>query len=281
MITVRSVAEVRAHVAEARRGGRSVALVPTMGALHAGHDALVRRAHALCDEVVVSLFVNPAQFNDQADLVAYPRTEEADVARLEALGVHALFAPPPDEPYPPGHATRVVVGGLSEVLEGEFRGAAHFAGVCTIVAWLLNAVGPDIAVFGQKDAQQAAVVARMVRDLALPGRLEIVPTVRENDGLALSSRNVRLSPEERVRALALPRALEAAAAAVAAGERDGTRITAAAHAAMAPFDVAPEYLAVVDPETVAPVERLNGRALVAIAAHVGPVRLIDNAFLSP
>jgi len=277
MRTLRTVAEVRAAVARVRERGGSVGLVPTMGAFHAGHDALMRAAREACDEVVVSLFVNPAQFEDQGDLAAYPRDEGADAARDAGLGVDVLFAPAREEVYPPGFATTVAVAGLSEVLEGAHRGPGHFAGVCTVVAKLLNVVGPDVAYFGQKDAQQVAVVRRMVRDLEIPVRVEVVPTVREPDGLALSSRNVRLGRADRARALALSRALRAAEAAVAAGERDAARVLAAGRAAM--DGVEPEYLALVDPDAFTPLAAVDGRALVAVAARVGPVRLIDNALI--
>ncbi len=191
-----------------------------MGAFHAGHHALMRAAREACDEVVVSLFVNPAQFDEASDLAAYPRTLERDAAEAAALGVDVLFAPAVEEVYPPGFATSVRVEGLSDVLEGAERGPGHFAGVCTVVAKLLNVVAPDVAYFGQKDAQQVAVLRRMVADLDLPVALEIVPTVREPDGLAMSSRNVRLDAGERERAIALSRALRAAGDALGEGERD-------------------------------------------------------------
>src|SRR6478735_8279463 len=191
MRTIRTIAEMRGWLGNLRAEGRSVGLVPTMGAFHAGH---------------VSLFVNPAQFNDAGDLAAYPRSEANDAAEAADLGVDVLFAPPVSEVYPDGFATTVSVAGLAEVLEGAERGPGHFAGVCTVVCKLLNIVSPDVAYFGQKDAQQVAVVKRMVRDLDMPSRIEVMPTVREPDGLALSSRNVRLDPTDRERALALSRA---------------------------------------------------------------------------
>src|SRR5215218_9213161 len=277
MIVLRTKAEVRAHVAEARAAGRSIGLVPTMGAFHAGHHALMRAAREACDEVVVSLFVNPAQFNEASDLAAYPRTEERDAAEAEALGVDVLFAPTVEEVYPPGFATTVRVEGLSDVLEGAERGPGHFAGVCTVVAKLFNVVAPDVAFFGQKDAQQVAVLRRMVADLDLPVALEVVPTVREPDGLAMSSRKVRLDARERERAVALSRALRAAEAALGEGERDAARLRESALAAMAPYAVEPEYLALVDPDSFSPVTTVNGRVLVAVAARVGDTRLIDNA----
>jgi pantoate--beta-alanine ligase len=276
---VRTIADVRAHVAEARRAGRKVGLVPTMGAFHAGHEALMRAAREQCDEVVVSLFVNPAQFDDPNDLTAYPRTEERDAAIAEGLGVDALFAPSVAEIYPDGFATAIRVAGLGDVLEGAERGTAHFEGVCTVVCKLFNIVAPDVAYFGQKDAQQVAVLRRMVRDLDMPVRLEVVPTVREPDGLALSSRNARLDPADRERALALSRALEAVRAAVEAGERDPAAAEAAGRAAM--DGVAPDYLAVVDPASLERVREVDGRVLVVVAARVGPARLIDNILIEP
>jgi pantoate--beta-alanine ligase len=277
--TLRTIGEVRAYVAAARRGGRSVGLVPTMGAFHAGHEALIRAARAACDEVVVSLFVNPTQFNEAADLDAYPRTEASDAMIAADLGVDVLFAPPVAEIYPDGFATSVHVAGLSAVLEGAERGPEHFDGVCTVVCKLFNIVAPDVAYFGQKDAQQVVVIRRMVRDLSLPVRLEIVATVREPDGLALSSRNARLSAPDRERATALRRGLDAAQAIVAAGETDPAPAEAAGRAAMRAAGVEPEYFAVVDPDTLDRVERIDGRVLVVVAARVGPARLIDNALI--
>jgi len=279
VITLTTKAEMHAHTASARAAGRRVGLVPTMGAFHAGHNALMRAAREACDEVVVSLFVNPAQFDEASDLAAYPRSEEQDAAEAAGLGVDVLFAPSPEEVYPDGFATSVRVAGLSDVLEGAERGPGHFAGVCTVVAKLFNVVAPDVAYFGQKDAQQVAVLRRMVADLDLPVALEIVPTVREPDGLALSSRNVRLDAGERERAVALSRGLRAAEAAIGEGERDAARLRAAALSAMAPHGVEPEYLALVDPDSFQPVHTVNGRVLVAVAARVGSTRLIDNALV--
>ena len=281
MRTIRTIAEMRAWSARAREQRRTVALVPTMGAFHAGHHALMRAARASDDEVVVSLFVNPAQFDEASDLAAYPRTEDRDAAEAAELGVDVLFAPAVAELYPQGFSTSVRVAGLSDLLEGERRGPGHFAGVCTVVAKLLNIVQPDAAFFGRKDAQQVAVVRRMVHDLDMPVRIEVVPTVRDADGLALSSRNARLSAAERERALALSRALGAAEAAVAAGERDAARVRAAGAEELRARGVVPEYLALVDPDTFAPAERVDAPVLVAVAARIGATRLIDNAVLSP
>jgi pantoate--beta-alanine ligase len=277
MRIVRTVAELRAVLAGAPR---PVALVPTMGALHDGHLALVARARGLAPTVVASLFVNPAQFGEAADLAAYPRDEARDAALLTDAGVDVLFAPDVAELYPPGFATTVTVAGPAEPLEGEHRGPGHFAGVATVVTKLLVAAAPDVAVFGQKDAQQLAVVRRLVADLALPTRVEAVPTVRDADGLALSSRNARLPAADRPRALALARALRAAADAAAAGERDAGALAAAGRAELRAAGVEPEYLAVVDPDSFAPLAALDGGpALVAVAARIGGVRLIDNTLV--
>jgi pantoate--beta-alanine ligase len=280
MRTVRTVAELREALRGARREERVIGLVPTMGALHEGHLSLVRHARATCDVVVVSLFVNPAQFNEASDLAAYPRDEERDAALVAEIGADLLFAPAPDEVYPPGFATTVHVSGLTETLEGEHRGVSHFDGVATVVTKLLNMVGPDVAFFGQKDAQQALVIRALVRDLDLPVRIEVRPTVREPDGLALSSRNAHLRGADRERALALRDALAAAAASLAAGERDADVLRAAALAAMRGHGVEPEYLALVRPDDLSPVSRVEGEVLVAVAASVGPTRLIDNTILN-
>jgi pantoate--beta-alanine ligase len=279
MLTVRTVAAVRAELREPRRAGRTIGLVPTMGALHDGHLSLIRRARGASDVVVVSLFVNPAQFNDAADLDAYPRDERRDAEAAAQVGADVLFAPPPDEVYPPGFATTVHVAGLTETLEGAHRGVAHFDGVTTVVTKLLNMVGPDVAFFGQKDAQQALVVRRLVRDLDIPVRIEVCPTIREPDGLALSSRNAHLRGPDRERAVALSRALRAAETAFAGGESDAGALRAAALAAMRAAGVEPEYLELVRPDDLGPIERVDGEALLAVAAHVGTTRLIDNTTL--
>jgi pantoate--beta-alanine ligase len=279
MRTLRTVADLRAALAEPRRAGLAIGLVPTMGALHDGHLSLIRAAREENDVVVVSLFVNPAQFDEASDLAAYPRDEARDARAAEQAGADILFAPPVEEVYPPGFATTVRVAGLTEPLEGEHRGVAHFEGVATVVAKLLNMAQPDAAYFGQKDAQQAAVIHRLVVDLDIPARIAICPTVRESDGLALSSRNVHLKGADRERALALSKALAAAADAVAHGERDPRAVAAAGRAAMAALGVEPEYLALVAPDDLVPVERINGSVLVAVAARVGPTRLIDNTIL--
>jgi pantoate--beta-alanine ligase len=278
MDVLRTIPEVRERVARARALSETIGFVPTMGWLHQGHRALVRRASSECGLVVVSLFVNPTQFNDPSDLDAYPRNEQRDVTLSAEAGAGLLFAPSVGEVYPAGFATTVAVRGLTDVLEGASRGAQHFHGVTTVVAKLLNIVRPDVAYFGQKDAQQSLVVRRMVRDLDFPVRIEVCPTVREPDGLALSSRNVRLSADDRPRAVALRRGLDAAAGAVARGERDARAVERAGVDAMTRAGVRPEYFAVVSPETLAPIVTLasGDTALIAVAAPVGPVRLIDN-----
>jgi pantoate--beta-alanine ligase len=281
MRTVRAVDQLRAELSPPRREGRKIGLVPTMGALHEGHLSLIRRARAECDVVVVSLFVNPAQFNERADLERYPRAEAHDGKLASDAGADVLFAPPSDEVYPAGFATSVEVFGVTERLEGATRGAEHFRGVSTVVTKLLTMTMPDVAYFGQKDAQQTVVIRRLVTDLNLPVRIQVCPTVREPDGLAMSSRNAQLSAEERARALALPEALRATAARAAEGERSSDALIDVARAAMLAHDVEPEYVELVDPETLQPCEELAREALLVLAARVGQTRLIDNTILRP
>jgi pantoate--beta-alanine ligase len=279
---VRARDELRAALSGPRRAGCSIGLVPTMGALHEGHLALLRAARAACDVVVMSLFVNPAQFGPGEDLDRYPRDERRDLELAAAEGVDLVYAPPASGVYPEGFATRVAVEGLSELLCGDpaRRGPAHFYGVATIVAKLFNSIQPDVAYFGQKDAQQAVVIRRMARDLDFPVRIEVVPTVREPDGLAMSSRNAYLGPEDRERAAALSRALRAAerearAGSLAAGLDAARRELGAA-------GIEPEYLEARDAEDLAPLAELNGRpVLIAVAARVGGARLIDNVVVRP
>ncbi|MEA2374742.1 MAG: pantoate--beta-alanine ligase [Thermoleophilaceae bacterium] len=280
MRTVRSVAELRATLAELRPRG-PVGLVPTMGAFHDGHLSLMRGARQECATVVVSLFVNPAQFGAGEDLAAYPRDEERDSALAAEQGVDVLFAPPHEEVYPPGFDTTVAVGGLTEVLCGDpqRRGPEHFQGVTTVVTKLLNMVGPDVAYFGQKDAQQAVVICKLARDLDMPVRIAVLPTVREPDGLAMSSRNAYLDPAERERALALSRALKAADAEVASGRREADDVLAAARRELEDAGVQPEYLELRSADDLSPAARVNGRTLLAVAARVGRARLIDNTIL--
>jgi len=278
---LRTVAELRSALAPARRDGLRIGLVPTMGALHEGHLSLIGHAREQCDVVVVSLFVNPAQFNERTDLERYPRRESDDEALAGASGADVLFAPSAEEVYPAGFATSVEVLGLTDRLEGAVRGSGHFRGVTTVVTKLLCMAQPDVAYFGQKDAQQVLVVRRLVEDLNLPVRIAACPTVREPDGLAMSSRNALLDPRERERAAGISGALEAAAALARSGERSGSALLAAAHRALASYAIVPEYLALVDLETLEPVEELAGEALLAVAARFGEVRLIDNAVLQP
>jgi pantoate--beta-alanine ligase len=279
--TVRSVDELRAALAPARRAGLRIGLVATMGALHDGHTSLIARARDACDVVVVSLFVNPTQFDDTTDLRRYPRQERSDAAIAARAGADVLFAPSADEVYPDGFATSVEVAGLTDTLEGAARGAGHFRGVATVVAKLLCMSLPDVAYFGQKDAQQVLVIRRLVADLNIPVAIETCPTVREADGLALSSRNSRLSAQERARALALPAALNAAQALAAAGERSTSALLGAAREAMRARGVQPEYLELVDRQTLKPRAELDADLLLVVAARVGATRLIDNVVLSP
>ncbi len=279
MRTTRTVAELRAALAPER--GRRVGLVPTMGSFHEGHLSLIRRARADCDTVVVSLFVNPHQFGPGEDLASYPRDEARDATLARDEGVDLLFAPPDREIYPPGFDTTVSVGGLTTVLDGDprRRGSSHFDGVATVVTKLFNAVQPDVAYFGQKDAQQALVVRKLVRDLDLPVHVEVCPTVRDRDGLALSSRNAYLTSAERESALGLSRALRAAEARVDAGELDAAAVLAAARAELEDAGLDPEYLELRSATDLSPVERVNGSTLLAVAAQVGRARLIDNTIL--
>jgi pantoate--beta-alanine ligase len=279
--TVRTVAALRAAVSAARRSGHSIGLVPTMGSLHEGHLSLLRAAREQCGFVVMSLFVNPAQFGPGEDYERYPRDERRDSDLAQAAGADLLFAPPLDAVYPAGFATSVEVAGLTDVLCGApaSRGRAHFTGVATVVAKLLNMCAPDAAFFGQKDYQQSLVIRRLVRDLDMPVRIEVCPTVREPDGLALSSRNAYLDARERERALGLSRALEAAARKIdEGGNREQARD--AAVAALHGAGVEPEYVEVLRADDLtAPRWEPGERVVVAIAASVGSARLIDNALI--
>ena len=280
---VRGKDELRAALAPARAEGRTIGLVPTMGYLHEGHLSLLRAAREQCDVVVMSLFVNPTQFGEGEDLDRYPRDEERDARLAAEAGVDYVYAPPVEEVYPEGFATAVeVTGELTEVLDGDpaRRGPGHFRGVTTVVAKLFNTVQPEVAYFGQKDAQQLAVIRRMVRDLDLSVRVEGLPTVREDDGLAMSSRNAYLDSGERVRAAVLSRALRAADA--RAREESLPVAIAAARAELEAEGLEPEYLEARDPDDLTPVAELNGRpVLIAVAASVGAARLIDNVLIDP
>jgi pantoate--beta-alanine ligase len=279
----RAKAELRAALAQPRLEGQTIGLVPTMGYLHEGHLSLLRAARAECDLVVMSLFVNPTQFGPEEDLDRYPRDEQRDLDLAAEADADIVYAPPVEQVYPGGFATAVAVSGpLTEVLDGdpERRGPDHFHGVTTIVAKLFNSVGPDVAYFGQKDAQQAAVIRRMVADLDLPLRIEVLPIVREADGLAMSSRNAYLDPRDRERAAALSRAL----ALVEPAARGGSLAAGldAARAVLQSAGIEPEYLEARDAERLTPVGELGERpVLVAVAARVGAARLIDNVLIEP
>jgi pantoate--beta-alanine ligase len=280
--TVETIGSVRDHVARARQSGRLVGLVPTMGALHEGHARLIETCRDSCDEVVVSIFVNPTQFGPNEDFSRYPRSLEADLAMCERAGADVVFVPSAAEVYPPGPpATYVEVPGLSDILEGASR-PRHFRGVATVVLKLFGIVGPDVAYFGQKDYQQQLVLRRMVADLNVPVRIETVPTVREADGLAMSSRNRYLNADERNAATVLSRALREAEAAVSAGERSADRVRQVLHATLESERLASvDYAEVADAETLEPLATFGeGRRGVALlAVRVGPARLIDNAIL--
>jgi pantoate--beta-alanine ligase len=273
--TIRTIAELRAELAEAPR---PLGLVPTMGYFHDGHLSLMRAARAANATVVVSLFVNPTQFGPSEDLEAYPRDEARDLELAEAEGVDIVFAPSLEEVYPDGFDTTVEVGGVTEALDGAAR-PGHFKGVTTVVTKLLNMVGPDVAYFGQKDAQQALVIQKLVRDLNMPVRIEVCPIVREPGGLAMSSRNAYLDDDERSRALALSRALRAAERAVERGELDAAAVLAAARHELDEAGIEPEYLELRSATDLTPAERVNGSTLLAVAARVGRARLIDNTML--
>ena len=275
--TIREVRTYRLHVAGAMLG-----FVPTMGALHAGHASLLAAARAGNDHVAASIFVNPTQFGPNEDFAKYPRTWEADCALLAEAGVDLLFAPTPAEMYPRGFATAIDVGPVASRLDGASR-PGHFAGVATVVAKLFGVVEPDRAYFGQKDAAQVAVLRQLVRDLSMPVELVVCPTVREGDGLALSSRNRYLSAADRAEALALSRALRAAERLFGEGERRAEPLLASAHAVLAEApEIRLDYLALVDPQTLEemPVILSDAPALLAVAAFVGSTRLIDNVVLA-
>jgi pantoate--beta-alanine ligase len=272
--------EVRAFVREARAAGETVALVPTMGYLHEGHLSLVDRARETADRVMMSIFVNPLQFGPTEDLARYPRDLERDLEMARGRGVDLVFAPSVDEMYPQGEPqVSVIPGALAERMEGAIR-PGHFRGVLTVVAKLFGIFHPDVAVFGQKDFQQAALIRRMALDLDLGVRVEVAPIVREPDGLAMSSRNVYLSTEERERALALSRGLERCRALFAAGERDAEALRASLWNALSVPGVEPEYAEAADPLTLEPVAQAAPGTVLLVAARVGRTRLIDNAVLA-
>jgi pantoate--beta-alanine ligase len=279
MEIIRTVAWMKQVAQEARSKERILGLVPTMGALHQGHFSLIRAAQQECSPVLVSIFVNPMQFGPSEDLQKYPRTFETDRAALENLGVNYLFAPPPEEMYPRGFRTAVVVEGLSDRLEGRPR-PGHFRGVATVVLKLFEIAQPRFAYFGRKDAQQARILGQMARDLDLDTQLVVRPIVREPDGLALSSRNAYLQEGSRRAATALYRSLEAVRDEIAAGERDPARLLGKLRSVLqAEPGVAIDYAEIVDAETLEPVVNLRGKCLVLLAAVVGKTRLIDNALI--
>jgi len=280
-----TIAEMRAASRVARRAGRRLGLVPTMGALHEGHLSLVRAAKSSCNAVAASIFVNPTQFGPTEDLAKYPRSFDRDRAMLEREGVDFIFAPAVEEMYPAGAVTWVTVEELSSKLDGRSR-RGHFRGVATVVAKLFHIVEPDVAFFGQKDAAQVAVIRRMVRDLNLPVEIQVCPIVREPDGLAMSSRNSYLSPEQREQALILHRSLRQVETLTQAGEHNaqklietGTKEFGVADSDAVDSSVRLDYFEIVSPETLDPVEDVSNGALVAVAAYVGTTRLIDNLLL--
>lgn len=279
LVQIEAIGQLRSWRRQQREEGRRVGLVPTMGALHEGHLALVDRARDLSDRVVMSLFVNPLQFGPGEDFTRYPRNLERDRALAEERGVDLLFVPAVEALYPEGAETRVVPGSAAEMWEGAAR-PGHFAGVLTVVAKLFNLVQPDVAVFGQKDIQQVTLVRRMVDDLDFPVRVVVAPTVRDSDGLALSSRNIYLDPEARSQALGLSRALAAANASFEGGENDPAALEASIREILNQHPgLDTDYIAIVDPESLQPVAQAVPGTIVALAARAGGTRLIDNTIL--
>lgn len=278
---VQTVGQLSAIVELVRRDGKTIGLVPTMGALHEGHLSLVRASRGECDYTVVSIFVNPSQFGPGEDLQKYPRTLEADRQALEDCGADLIFAPPADEVYPPGCDTWVEIGAVAGPLEGRCR-PGHFRGVATVVLKLLNMVGPDVAYFGQKDFQQTVVVRRMVEDLNVPVVVRVCPTVREPDGLAMSSRNRYLGPRAREQAVVLWKSLGLAGRLVDQGRRDAQGIAdEVRRLILSAGEAQIDYVALADPQTLRPVDRLDGRTLLALAVRIEGTRLIDNCLLDP
>jgi pantoate--beta-alanine ligase len=279
--TVRTIAWMKESARQARAEGRVIGLVPTMGALHAGHVALVERAKRDCSNVIASIFVNPKQFGPNEDFAKYPRTLEADSEKLSAAGVDALFLPDAAEIYPSGFRTYVNVEGLSEQLEGRSR-PGHFRGVATVVLKLLEIVQPHFAYFGRKDAQQVRIISQMARDVNLDAEIVVCPIVREADGLALSSRNAYLSAEERRAATVLHRALEAARSEIAAGTRDSLQLQGSLRKVLEAEPLAAvDYAEIVDAYTFEPVTRIARPCYALLAVFVGKTRLIDNSYIEP
>lgn len=276
MQTVTTIEAVRSAVAQARSEGKTIGLVPTMGALHAGHISLIEAARKRCGFVVVSIFVNPTQFGPSEDLDKYPRDLSSDEEKCRAAGVDIIFAPSTGEMYPAENITWVTVEGLTENLCGQSR-AGHFRGVTTVCAKLFNIVGADVAFFGQKDAQQAAVIRRMVADMNLPLEIVVCPIVREDDGLAMSSRNKYLSEIERKDAVLLSKSLNECEKLVADGMREVSELVKAMREILAKSEfILPEYVSIVDLDNLKPIEIIESQALVAIAVRIGKTRLIDN-----
>ncbi len=268
--------EIRQWTAQARAEGKRIGLVPTMGALHVGHVALIEAARRRCEFVVVSLFVNPTQFGPGEDFDNYPRPFEQDTAICERHGADVVFAPSPSEMYPGENLTWVSVSGITEHLCGRSR-PNHFRGVTTVCTKLFNIVGPDVAFFGQKDAQQATVIRRMVADLNMPLEIVVCPTVRQSDGLAVSSRNQYLSEQQREDATVIYRALQEGRQMIEGGATDAGQVRARIEAVMGRVPAMQiEYISLVDPETLEDVERIAGTVLIAVSARLGPARLIDN-----
>ena len=280
MRVVRTIADLRALLRPLREAGKRIGFVPTMGFLHEGHEALIRQSAARCDTTVVSIFVNPTQFGPSEDLANYPKDLERDQNLCLEAGTTVLFLPEASEIYPTGFQTHVEPGRLAEPLCGRFR-PGHFRGVATVVAKLFNMVEPDLAFFGQKDFQQTVVIRRMARDLNLPVDVVVVPTIREADGLALSSRNAYLDEDARRRALRLSEGLLAAKAAFEAGERNGAKLVEIARKPLAGVDSV-QYLELVDTQNLEPIQGpVDRSAALCVAAYVGSTRLIDNVLLSP
>jgi pantoate--beta-alanine ligase len=279
--TIRTVAWMKEYARQARAEGRIIGLVPTMGALHAGHLSLIERGRRQCSPVIASIFVNPKQFGPNEDFSKYPRTFESDSEKLERAGVDALFAPEPAEIYPERFATYVNVEGLSDKLEGQSR-PGHFRGVTTVVMKLLEIVQPNFAYFGRKDAQQSRLITQMARDLNLDAEIVVCPPVREPDGLALSSRNVYLNAEERQAATVLYRSLEAARRELASGVRDALQLRAVLQRTLgAERHARVDYAEIVDAETFEPVVRVSKPCYVLLAVFIGKTRLIDNLYIEP
>src|ERR1700722_20266103 len=279
MFVLKTIAETRGACTRIRAAGKTLGLVPTMGALHEGHLSLVRAAQASCDAAAVTIFVNPTQFGPKEDFASYPRTLEQDCQTLEAAGVDLVFTPSVEEMYPSGASPFVEVAGLSERLDGASR-PGHFRGVATVVAKLFNIFSPERAFFGQKDAAQVAVLRKMVRDLRFGVQMEVCPTVREPDGLAMSSRNRNLSDEQRRQALVLSRALLAVQQKAQSGEHESAKLLAEALSVLAGEPAAQlDYCRIVDPDTLEDIANVDRGALVAVAARVGTTRLIDNLLL--